>query len=64
MGRAQVRYFDPSGRRPADLDGLAVPAWACRVIQAHGSAGTIAVGAWLARDTGILSLGQQSGKCR
>jgi hypothetical protein len=36
-----VRHFDRSGRpRPADLNGVAVPAGICRVVQAHGSADT------------------------
>jgi hypothetical protein len=90
MGRARVGYFDPSGGRAADLDGVAVAAWGGSVIQAHGRADTLAagsepllgtrerehpldsraaarrtgLGAWLARDTGIPSLGQQSGTCR
>src|SRR5207302_366438 len=39
LGRACVRHFDRSGRqRPADLNGVAVPAGVCRVSQAHGSA--------------------------
>src|SRR5262249_58060110 len=38
---AYARHFDPGGRqRAADLNGVAVPAGAGRVSQAHGSADT------------------------
>jgi len=41
VGTALARHFDRSGRqRPADLNGVALPAGVGRVGQAHGSADT------------------------